>query len=584
MQAFRRAPLRGFGNVSEVGIIEIRRKTTRQQIRRASLFLSALLLSALGSGGAHAARAEKLAVSRVVLDLPGPPAEILSTDLDHDGREDLLLVVAYTEWDRVTYDRVEDAVMITNVVPALFERREVRAFLTTDEGPFHRPLPPLDISSGVLAVVEGPPATGPLFLTGGGVSTLRLRTRAGDDDPYLDLEPFIASTPVFGGTTAFLPGLEVTADLDGDGEVDLLFPGEGGLEVHLSPGGTLQALPASRIPLPGDRMEAAGVRVRHYPLPIAGDLDGDGTVDLLFSVSPGQGEEFWLLRGKGQGCFAPAERLDLSAALSSSPQHDAKQGQGSLKKPEVAFIGDLDGDGRMEVVLSRMWDVGDAGLMKTFRAAKKPRVLFEFHHVGERLRVDAEPYNRLEAVGYGFGGGFPDVSAGAFRDLDGDGRDDLVTISLDFSLLQGLRVLAVKSLSVGLDFHVWRQGEGGGFEEIRNLDLSERLRFNLRRIRLGAIAQFAGDFDGDGRRDFVHLGRGRSVTVHRGQPRCRYPRRPDLTIPLRRAIDALELVRIDDFDGDGRDDLAITRPRKPDEEGETPPARLELLLSGGKRP
>jgi hypothetical protein len=43
------------------------------------------------------------------------------------------------------------------------------------------------------------------------------------------------------------------------------------------------------------------------------------------------------------------------------------------------------------------------------------------------------------------------------------------------------------------------------------------------------------------------------------------------------------LVRVRDFDGDGRSDLAITRTLTPPEAGATAPARLELDLSGDGR-
>ena len=43
------------------------------------------------------------------------------------------------------------------------------------------------------------------------------------------------------------------------------------------------------------------------------------------------------------------------------------------------------------------------------------------------------------------------------------------------------------------------------------------------------------------------------------------------------------LVRVRDFDGDGRSDLAITRTLRPPEPGATAPARLELALSGDGR-
>ena len=75
------------------------------------------------------ARPRELTLRRVVVDLPGPPAVIVAADLNRDGRQDLLIVTAYTRWGSISTDRVEEAVEITEVVPALFDTREARAFL-----------------------------------------------------------------------------------------------------------------------------------------------------------------------------------------------------------------------------------------------------------------------------------------------------------------------------------------------------------------------------------------------------------------------------------------------------------------------
>jgi hypothetical protein len=146
-----------------------------------------------------------------------------------------------------------------------------------------------------------------------------------------------------------------------------------------------------------------------------------------------------------------------------------------------------------------------------------------------------------------------------------------------------VRVLASKRISIELDFGVWTQGPGFAFREVKGLDLSEKLAFDLNDLRLGRIAQFAGDFDGDGKVDFVHLGRGSTVTVHRGQAGAGYPARPDVEIPLDGPIEDLALVRIEDLDGDGRDDLAVTRLLEAKDAVASTPARLELRLSGGAR-
>ena len=56
--------------------------------------------------------------------------------------------------------------------------------------------------------------------------------------------------------------------------------------------------------------------------------------------------------------------------------------------------------------------------------------------------------------------------------------------------------------------------------------------------------------------DFLQVGRGRTVTIHRGQDGCRYPSQPDLTVKLEASPLDLSLVRVQDLDADGLSDLS----------------------------
>ena len=91
---------------------------------------------------------------------------------------------------------------------------------------------------------------------------------------------------------------------------------------------------------------------------------------------------------------------------------------------------------------------------------------------------------------------------------------------------------------------------------------------------------FGGDFDGDGRADFVQMGRGRDVSIHRGREDCSYATRPDTVLRLEEEPRDLGLVQIRDFDGDGRADLAVIQPEVPDEPTVSATTRLDLYLSG----
>ena len=58
-------------------------------------------------------------------------------------------------------------------------------------------------------------------------------------------------------------------------------------------------------------------------------------------------------------------------------------------------------------------------------------------------------------------------------------RLDLVALTLDFSLFQAVRIMTVKSINLGLDFHVFCQTADGRFRPVQDLDLSGKFRLDL---------------------------------------------------------------------------------------------------------
>jgi hypothetical protein len=245
----------------------------------------------------------------------------------------------------------------------------------------------------------------------------------------------------------------------------------------------------------------------------------------------------------------------------------------------VAWTGDVEGNGHLAIVTREKVDTGKSDM----KEVKKPLMRYRFHHLRPDFTVDPEPYTQFDAEGWAFSGAFRDGVDLQFIDLDGDHRKDLVTVTLDFSMFQALRALTAKKVSVGLEFHVIAQRPDGSFGLVPDQTLDETLHLDLNHLEISRLGQFQGDFDGDGRVDFVHLGRGKTVTIHRGQPGGRYPEKPDLTLSLDEEPEDVMLVRVRDFDGDGKSDLAITRTLTPPEAGATAPARLELDLSGAAK-
>lgn len=518
------------------------------------------------------AAARKLTLRQTSLELPGAPALVLPADVDQDGRLDLVVVVAYTEWDQIDIQEVsemqgvEGLVEIMTVIPALTDRRELWVFRSTEAGDYELLGEVLPLELSILSLAATSDGSVILALTDRGISVLRI----GEDDagPHLVLEPWIDRRPVMAGSGVFLPNLELLHDLDSDGKSDLLVPTRDGLAIVLGPLGQAPGNLSSLVRLPGEQNRINGEVILQYPLPVIGLVDGDGLPDLLVPDLSRGWRRFHVLRGAGAGTFESAIRLP---AIDDAEAHP------------IVYFGDLDGDEIAEFVTEEDLSDDDAGFRKEVRQAKRPPVRYRLHRARRNLEMEAEPYEQFEAVGYSFEEGDSEFRLPAgFQDLDGDGRQDLISITLEFSLLKALSILATQRISIGLDFHLWCQDPSGGFQPVEDLDLSGQFRLNLRNLRVGQLSQFAGDFDGDGRVDFVQMGRGRAVTIHRGGEGCRFPSAPDLSIRLLEEPKDLSLVQVRDLDGDGRADLMVTQPEGSRELGVTPRARLDLYMSGGR--
>lgn len=543
---------------------------THRRIVATLLVLAACLVAA----ESRAARKRPLELRLVQLSLPGLPAMIIPTDIDGDGRQDLLIVLAYTEVESIGIDRVEEMVQITTVIPAIFDRREARAYLAQPDGSYELVGEPLPLEQ-VLAVEDGPDGLPPLALTYDGIAEIVFDRHA---DPVLSLKPLIENPPVIAGVKSFFSKLDWVLDLDGDGDRDILLPALEGPAVYLNREGRIDTVPAQRLTLPGDSRQTV---LREYPLPEVQDVNGDGIPDMLVSSRYARHEETHLFLGSADG-FTPVYRGDAPCALGESALRLVdEEGEISSRMENLTHVGDLDGDGRAEFVTQEKIELpDDAGMRREIKDAKRPHYTFEFHRLRDDLQVDGRPYTDIEAVGYSFDADFGPTDISQFIDLDADGRIDLVTVTLDFSIFGMLKAMATKKLSIGLDFHVWAQHDDGHFRKVGGLDLSEKLRLDFRRLRIGSFAQFKGDYDGDGRLDFVHFGRGKRITIHRGQPGCRYPDAPDLVLDLAEEPQDLGLIRVTDYDGDGRSDFSITRLLPVDRADVSAPARVDFYLSG----
>lgn len=546
------------------------------------------------------------------LDLPGIPAAVLPTDVDGDGRDDLVVLVAYTGWDTVTeservhFDDIEGLVEVMNIVTGLIDRRQLLVYPGSADGRgFTPPWPALDLDTSVHALAGGHPAAPLLAITDEGVAAIGLSATA--DEPRLSMTPLLETVSSLSGAGAFYSDLEFLADLDDDGISELLLPTDSGWTIHAGTASGFAAQPTAQLIRPaivepesdedqdedrdeedldpdgGDDRGDDGEKRDRKPrlrveIPASQDVDADGRIDLVLPASGSRGPLVY--RNLGHLGFAPAIELEL-------PETDAAH-------PNIAFLGDVNGDGHSELVSQDELTLDDdAGWREEVREAKEPRFQYRLHPVSTGLEVDRDPIVEFPAVGYTFSNEEHDDDdddfevrlPGGFQDLDGDGRLDLVSITLDFSVLPMIfQVLVTGRISLRMDFHPWCQKEDGRFVQVPNLDLSGKFKIDLRNAQIRHLSQFAGDFNGDGRADFVQLGRGRKVAIHQGGPGCRYPVSPDRRLRLRSEPRHLGLVRILDLDGDGLSDLYVVDPQRAPANGASIPAKLDLYLSESSPP
>lgn len=219
-----------------------------------------LLLGLLAEPGA-AARDRASGFFAQTLSLPGIPAAVRPADMDGDGRNDLVVLVAYTGWTTHSeltterFDDVEGLVEVMSVVDELVERRELRVYpAAPDAAGFGPQRAALDLDRSIHALATGHPAEPLIALTDDGAAAVRLV--AGDRGAALTLTPLVSGATSFAGGGRFYPELEPLRDLDGDGLPELILPTTDGWAVYRGRAAGFAGRPAARIVLPEPKPDA----------------------------------------------------------------------------------------------------------------------------------------------------------------------------------------------------------------------------------------------------------------------------------------------------------------------------------------
>ena len=335
--------------------------------------------------------------------------------------------------------------------------------------------------------------------------------------------------------------MPIVNDWDNDGRAKALVPTtSGGVIVDLATGESrpiempLVAQYDTWDPDLPARVRKLLIAMLHWPVLMRGDDDGDGRTD-LFALTRW---EIAIYHERGEGLPSePSRRIPLRPF--------DEEAELRFESTDVTYFAtDVNGDDLTDLMLHRISGGFNNGLSET-------DFFFNARNASGQAGIDAdrEPDKQLR-LEKGFSGIEP-------MDLDGDGRVELIESSVQFGIMQMVRVLLTRKAEIKV--RVLTAADGGKLRESWSEDMVFKLNFGEGRVD-GLMPTTEGDWNGDGRRDALYQHSGDKLGVRLGKATDKGPGFTGKIAEQPSKVSA-GFLRVSDLDGDGLDDFVSYDPR-----------------------
>ncbi len=332
-----------------------------------------------------------------------------------------------------------------------------------------------------------------------------------------------------------LPFFDVMRDWDGDGHPEILLPLPDAVAVFTraadgtwARAGVLRVAPHASYKIRSELYEprlanfAARVTLVVPDLVVA-DYDGDGKLDLCAVVED-------LLQVHRGGAGPTIFSANAVARHYLGVRTDAELIRGAHIHTTVR---DLDGDG-----------VADLAVNKVSGGIGQMRASTSFYY-GRRGGGFDPPSQTLEREGYS--------GSLAFADLDGDGKADLLMPHVNAGIAEMARALISKKVRIGWGAHKNEGGRKFSQDPVSVHDVDFPVDYSVVADIDGPDPSVAGDFNGDGRADFIAANGPDELGVWIGGG-------PKLIAPQPKALVHVQPTKfyiVADLDGDKRADAVL---------------------------